>query len=171
MVPQAHRRQAGTTAAHLFVKQPLFIQSTHLACYLAREDEFDSQPLIKAIWEANKQCYLPLLTAEKSLHFVPYAPGDALRTNQYLILEPTHPAKPIALQQLDIVFAPLLAFDAMGHRLGAGGGYYDRTFAEHRPFMIGLAYAQQEAKKLPVDSWDVSLDGVLTEQGYRAFER
>jgi 5-formyltetrahydrofolate cyclo-ligase len=172
-VPIAYRRQASITAANLFIKQPLFTQNMHIACYLACQHEFDSQPLIKAIWQAKKHCYLPVLTPKKSLQFVHYAKGDALRTNPYSILEPANISQSISPQQLDIVFTPLLAFDSLGHRLGVGGGYYDRALAFRgrqswlKPIIIGLAYAQQEARHLPFDTWDVSLDAVLTEQGYR----
>lgn len=73
----------------------------------------------------------------------------------------------------DLVVCPLLAFDAKGHRLGQGGGYYDRTLHQMRlegPIVaIGLAFAEQEVEALPADDLDQRLDGILTENGYRAF--
>jgi 5-formyltetrahydrofolate cyclo-ligase len=73
----------------------------------------------------------------------------------------------------DLVVCPLLAFDAQGHRLGQGGGYYDRTLHQLRlegPIIaIGLAFAEQEVEALPADDLDQRLDGILTETGYRAF--
>ena len=65
-----------------------------------------------------------------------------------------------------------LAFDRHGHRLGQGGGYYDRTLeaqrAQHRkPIAIGLAFAGQEVSEVPVDGHDQKLDAILTEKGYR----
>lgn len=74
-------------------------------------------------------------------------------------------------EDLDIVITPLAAFDLQGHRLGTGGGYYDRTFAflqkntVKKPKIIGLAYAEQQAELLPHDQWDIDLDGVVTEKG------
>jgi len=63
--------------------------------------------------------------------------------------------------------------DAQGHRLGQGGGYYDRTLHQLRlegPIIaIGLAFAEQEVEALPADDLDQRLDGILTETGYRAF--
>lgn len=172
----AYRQQAATMAANIFTQQTLFTQSRHIACYLACMEEFDSQPLIKAIWQAKKGCYLPVVTKEKLLQFVQYTAGDDLRRNQYSILEPSNTANIIPLPQLDIVIIPLVAFDSDGCRIGSGSGCYDRTFAFRReqhefskPWLLGLAYAKQQAAKLPVDTWDVNLDGVLTEKGLRSF--
>lgn len=73
----------------------------------------------------------------------------------------------------DLILAPLLAFDRRGGRLGQGGGYYDRCIAGLRAsgtvFVIGLAYAGQEAPLIPVEAHDQRLDAILTELGYEAF--
>ena len=63
------------------------------------------------------------------------------------------------------------AADRNGHRLGYGGGYYDRTFSE-RPhaLRIGFAYAGQAVERLILDDHDIRLHGILTETGYTAFE-
>ena len=72
---------------------------------------------------------------------------------------------------LDLVLVPLVAFDDRGNRLGMGGGYYDQTFAflsqrQHyrRPTLLGVAYEFQRLVALPVQAWDIPLDGVATEK-------
>lgn len=167
-----YRTQAANAAADIFIQQPVFKQSEHIACYFSFKDEFDATPLIQAIWQAKKQCYLPVLTAENALRFIHYNKGDVLQKNRYSIQEPVNTASPLRPQDLDIVITPLVAFDLKGHRLGAGGGYYDRTFSflqkkpAKRPLFIGLAYTSQQAEKLPLDEWDVCLDAVLTEKKF-----
>ena len=151
----------------------IFKISLHVACYLPTQDEFDTAAIIEAIWHANKQCYLPVLCDEKDkfLQFVKYQYGDSLRRNKYKILEPTNLSRKIIASELDLVITPLLAFDLHGHRLGTGGGYYDRTFAFLRdavirkPFMLGLGYTVQQTESLPAEEWDIRLDAVLTEKG------
>ena len=49
----------------------------------------------------------------------------------------------------DVLLVPLLAFDATGHRLGYGGGFYDRTLAVLNVPAIGIAYAGQEISSIP----------------------
>jgi 5-formyltetrahydrofolate cyclo-ligase len=169
-IPLSYRSQAADAAAELFSQHLMFKQSDAIACYLHFKNEFDSQPIIDAIWQANKRCYLPVLTEENTLRFFPYHEGDELHVNRYSIFEPVNKTQEIAASDLQLVLMPLLAFDLQGHRLGAGGGYYDRSFAFVRetlfkkPRLIGLGYAAQQAESLPCDDWDVNLDGIVTER-------
>jgi 5-formyltetrahydrofolate cyclo-ligase len=170
-IPLVYRRQAAQAAAELFIQQDIFKQSQHIACYFCFGDEFDAMPIMEAIWQAEKHCYLPVLTEENSLYFVEYKKGDALSPNRYSIQEPVSDDE-FPAENLDIVLAPLLAFDMQGHRLGTGGGYYDRTFsfkrenARHHPLIIGLGYEAQQDDALPHDEWDIVLDAVLTEKDF-----
>ena len=68
-----------------------------------------------------------------------------------------------------ILLVPLLAFDAAGHRLGYGGGFYDRTLALLKAPAIGIAYAGQQTEKLPAEEHDARLNAVLTEKGLTRF--
>ncbi|MBN9000524.1 MAG: 5-formyltetrahydrofolate cyclo-ligase, partial [Rhizobiales bacterium] len=67
----------------------------------------------------------------------------------------------------DIVLAPLAAFDRRGHRIGYGGGYYDRTLADLRARTLviaaGVAFAVQEVETVPASHHDAMLDVVLTD--------
>ncbi len=173
-IPAEYREGAGREAAKLLVKQPFFKASHRVACYLSTANEFDSIPIIEAIWQAKKQCYVPVLTGEneKALHFARYQYGDALHLNRYAILEPTGNSHKLSPESLDLVLLPLIAFDCYGHRLGSGGGYYDRTFAflhanpTPKPWMIGLGFTSQQIDALPKDPWDIRLDGVITEKEF-----
>lgn len=169
---------AAEEAARFFANMDLLKVCKNIACYLPFKDEFNSLPTIEAIWQAQKKCFLPILSEENKLSFVQYRYGDALHKNRFGILEPKHLQKTISPSQLDIVITPLIAFDARGVRLGTGGGYYDRSFAflhddyrdDHRelqsvPHMLGLAYAAQQADSLPCDPWDITLEAVITEAG------
>lgn len=166
----AQRDDFAQAAAELFAQHPLFQTSQKIACYLARDDEFDCAPIIKKIWQAGKECYLPALSAaqEHFLDFMPYREHDELQANRYQILEPAN-APRIAGESLDLVLVPLVSFDLLGNRLGMGGGYYDRTFEfllkklTGMPVLIGLGYETQRVDELPWDAWDVPLEGVLTE--------
>ncbi len=166
----AERQAAAENAANLFIASDFFRQSQHIACYYPRADEFDCLPIVQKIWAAGKKCYLPLLESdgEKNLIFASYSPNDTLQPNRYQILEPKK-GQIIALEKLNLVLFPLVAFDLSGRRLGMGAGYYDRTFATLRSqknqtcHLIGLAYDAQQQDVLPEDPWDVALDGVVTE--------
>ncbi len=169
-----YREQAGLAAAKLFVNLPFF-QAEYIACYLPTEHEFDTQPIVNILSQSTRRCYLPMITEQKSVQFSRYVAGDSLVANQFGILEPSEQIEVIAPEKLDVVLMPLVAFDNYGHRLGMGGGYYDRTFnfLQHQPKrrvkMIGIAYALQQADSIVSDPWDIKLDGVITEKGYIKF--
>ena len=163
-VSAAEREAAAHSAAQLLTATAVFQQSQHIAVYYPMPTEFDSVPIIHAIWAANKKCYLPVLQGE-ILQFAEYHSDTALQLNQYKIPEPLN--SPIAsLTKLELVLVPLVGFDLQGNRLGMGAGYYDRTFAQKTPQcrLLGLAYALQECPQLSHDDWDVLLDGVVTEK-------
>ena len=167
------REAAAVAAANLFIAHPLFRDHQQFAGYIAHGGEFDVMPLLRQIWQAQKVCYLPVLSVEMpgQLQFVKYQEDTVLQTNRYHILEPDFSlANEIPVAGLEVVLLPLTAFNREGFRLGSGGGYYDKTFAFLRsqniakPLLIGVGFALQEVAELPHDEWDVKLDGVLTER-------
>lgn len=70
----------------------------------------------------------------------------------------------------DLLIVPLIAFDRRGGRIGQGGGTYDRTIANLRArktvWVMGLAFACQEAPEVPMEPHDQRLDAILTEMEY-----
>ena len=158
------------TAATYLRESDIFQQAKTIACYFSMPEEFDTAFIQQTIINAGKHCYMPVLTPEKTLLFSAYIPGDVLVPNRFNILEPiVTPVNIIQPNKLDLVLMPLVAFDNHGHRLGAGGGYYDRTFAfmhdhQEKPFLMGVGYALQAAQRLPTEPYDVHLHAVLTEK-------
>lgn len=71
---------------------------------------------------------------------------------------------------LDVVVVPGLAFTPDGHRLGQGGGHYDRFLARLRPecVTIGVCFAEQVCERLPAEAHDVRVDVVVTDAGWSA---
>ena len=88
-----------------------------------------------------------------------------LRAGAYRI-----PAPPVSADRLlvpsaeTLMIVPMLAFDAAGYRLGAGGGYYDRYLAAHQVQTIGICYADCRMTQLPHDNYDRKLMCCVTEQ-------
>ena len=70
-----------------------------------------------------------------------------------------------------IVILPLLAFDGAGHRLGYGGGFYDRTLQKLRAagpvHAVGFAYEAQAVEQVPTEATDQPLDAIVTDAGIR----
>jgi len=149
----------------------LLASSRHIATYLAADGEIDPAPLTHRLWTSGKTLYLPVLApfSRQRLWFARYQPGDPLVANRYGIPEPLvrDLIRPWAL---DLILTPLVAFDSTGHRIGMGGGYYDRSLAflhnrHHwqKPRRLGLAYEFQKREMIEPNPWDIPLDGIATE--------
>ena len=141
-----------------------------VAGYRARDDEADPALLLQTLAGMDARIAFPRVAAKHApleFHLVPE--DEALRPGAYGIHEP-HREWPRVTP--DIVLVPLLAYDDHGHRLGYGGGYYDRTLAAlPRARAIGIAYAGQRMDFLPHGAHDYPLDAILTENGLTPFPR
>jgi len=151
----------------------LLLRHQRFACYLANKGEINTNTLIERIWQGNKQCYLPVLhwNKQNKLQFMPFEPNTILTKNRYGILEPKlEPLKTPKPWIIDTIFMPLVAFDHQGHRIGMGGGYYDRTLnfllkrsSWVRPKLVGLAYDFQKVDHIERQAWDIPLNYIITE--------
>lgn len=164
-------RQCAEEMAHRTARYPLVLNSQRVAAYLAADGEIDPWPLLQELWSLGKDIYLPVLTPfdKYKLWFAAFEPGDQLAFNRFGIPEPVRRRliKPCAL---DLVLTPLVAFDEAGHRIGMGGGFYDRSFAFlnrrqhwHKPRLLGLAYELQKLDTIKANSWDIPLHATATE--------
>lgn len=121
---------------------------------------------MEALGERGVALALPVVTArDQPLIFRAWAPEVSLVRGPYGIFEPSSEASEI---EPDIVLVPLAAFDRAGHRIGYGGGYYDRTIQNLRKLKkitaIGVGFAVQEIAHVPSSGHDERLDLVLTEK-------
>lgn len=160
-----------------FTNSTLALKTKRAAFYIATDGELDPLPLCEWLIAKGRTSYLPVLHPflRKRLLFCEYKENKELIYNQFGILEPNlRMHEPASINSLDTIFLPLVAFDNNGTRLGMGGGYYDRTlsrlrFSCKRPRFIGLAHSMQCVPTLSRQSWDIPLDGVITESGLRYF--
>ncbi|MDP0562670.1 MAG: 5-formyltetrahydrofolate cyclo-ligase [Candidatus Endonucleobacter sp. (ex Gigantidas childressi)] len=158
---------------------PEFLASTHIALYFASDGEIDPVGIAKKAWSQGKVCYLPVLDKNRKgyMYFLPYKPNMPMHHNQYGICEPVLPDHCIRhAEDLDLVLMPLTGFDEKGHRIGMGGGYYDRTFAfkkkaptQNKPLLMGIAHECQKVELLSANAWDIQLAGVATDQKVYSF--
>jgi len=139
-----------------------------VAGYWPIRDEADPRALMAVLAARGHALALPRIETKGAvLSFRRWRESDALVDNHHGIAEPRAEAERVVP---DAVLVPLLAFDASGHRLGYGGGYYDRTLAALKDILsVGIAYAGQEIPELPRVAHDRPLDAILTEAGYRVF--
>lgn len=128
--------------------------------------EIDDRPLLTKAASLGAVCALPVIAAgdDRALTFRRWDPGEPVVEGERGTY---HPAEGVPVLVPDIVIVPVLAMDREGHRLGQGGGYYDRTLSRLRAggpvVAVGLGYHIQLTARVPYDAGDERLDWLLTE--------
>ena len=166
------RIAAATGLVDQLEKIPEFLTDARIGGYWAVDGELPLAALMQGLRSRGQTWYLPVIAEGRRLDFAPWQAGAALDTNRYGIPEPiVDAAQRLAPGQLDVVLVPLLGFDRKGHRLGFGGGYYDRSFAflkdrtpSDKPLLVGIGYSLQEVPEIVEMPWDLRLDAIATER-------
>ena len=170
-------RRSELLAAQLFEHFPLAEwRWLHVFLPLVAKNEPDTWAIIRRIWAGHLPVRLaaPVVQPDGvSLKHYELTAATPLRVNRWGILEPAGTAAEVAPAAFDAVLVPLLACDAVGQRVGYGGGFYDRFLARCRPgtLFIGLnvldeAPAGRVANALPTD---VPLSALITPGGVWRF--
>lgn len=153
---------------------PDILHASAIACYLPNDGEVDLTPFINQCWKSHTASKtittLPVLhpVCKGHLLFLRYSENTLMQQNKYGIKEPTLACcDVIPTFAHDIILMPLVGFDNRGNRLGMGGGYYDRSLStihskKIKPKLIGIAHDCQQVNSLPIQSWDVPLDAIVT---------
>ena len=148
------------------IKAPSF--TPHIvAGFYPIQTEIDCLFILKALNAIQCRCALPVIN-DQSQHLV-FKEWDLVAKLHNGPFGTKEPRPDFLTVMPDIILVPMLAFDETGHRLGYGGGFYDRTLEAYReqghPFTaIGVAYEGQKRDKVPVAAYDQPLDIIVTEQ-------
>lgn len=155
-----------------FLNQMKILPPALMAGYWPFPSEFDFRPFLYLLDQAGFLCALPVIQPhQRCLSFASWTPHTLLGPGEQGTWIPHHPL----IVQPDVMFVPLLAFDATGNRLGRGGGYFDatlrayRTQGKKRVLAVGVGFEWQERQSLPVGPEDEKIDAVLTEKELRLF--
>jgi len=143
-----------------------------IGAYLSFGNELDITPALQQLQQLGHLIAVPIVDPSTTglMHFYAWHSTMPMHPNRFGIAEPLLPNNSQALQaqQFDALLIPLLGFDVNGHRLGMGGGYYDRWLEhaeKHKPQRIGIAYAWQQQASIPSATMDQPLHQVITEDG------
>lgn len=133
--------------------------------------EVDVRPLMFALREKGARLCLPAILDKTTIVFRELVRGAPMVEMGFGTVGPHHEAEVL---DPSVMLVPLAAFDARGHRIGYGAGYYDRAIARlvdngHAPRLIGIAFDCQEVPQVPDEPHDIIIPEILTETGLRRF--
>jgi len=171
---RSQQRLAARNLYRQLAQSPQFRRARHIALYLPNDGEIDPRPLLREAQRRGKATYLPVLKRwpRTKMSFQRVHPHESMTRNRFRIAEPQDlPARQRKVWTLDLVLLPLVGFDEQGGRLGMGGGFYDRSLAYrqlrknwHKPTLLGVAHECQKVDRLALASWDIRLQGVVTDR-------
>jgi 5-formyltetrahydrofolate cyclo-ligase len=134
-----------------------------VAAYAAVGDEPPTRPLLDLLVDAGSTVLLPVVTPA-GLAWARYD-GWAALTDRRGLLEPRDEPT-AAIDDAEVVFAPALAVDRAGNRLGQGGGHYDRALAGvPRERIVAIVFSDELIDVVPAQPHDVPVGAALTPEG------
>ena len=135
-------------------------QAKTIYCYLPFNQEVDTLPLLRQALLDGKQAALPKCYG-KEIRFILTDDLSRIRYSPFGAPEPVDDA-PIASDETALVIVPGLVFDESGHRIGYGGGYYDRFLSrEPNHPTIALCFDFQLVPHLEPDPHDIPVQTVF----------
>lgn len=148
-----------------------------ISLYRSVRGEIDVWPCAQSLWEQGWRIVVPkTCVSTRTLSFLPVTPDSQWIAGAYGVPEPlvAGTGAPQRIDQVEInrceiavYVVPGVGFSTTGGRLGYGGGYYDRLFAQPDALgrRVGVAYGCQVVDPLPLANHDVYMDEIVTESG------
>jgi 5-formyltetrahydrofolate cyclo-ligase len=167
LTPEEIAAKSGSIVRRL-TALPDLRESSTLMVFLSFGSEVRTDGLLRWGWEAGKRIVVPLCRPEDR-GLTPCLLGSfaELEIGRYGIREPKgEMIRPVPREEIDAILVPAVAFDRRGHRVGYGGGYYDRFLTGvPRAVRIGAAYSCQIVERVPEDPHDLPIHRIVTEDG------
>ena len=157
-----HAQQLAEWSAEIVEKLKLRIDESRVVmAFWPLPDEVDIRPLIDRLVDEGKTVLLPKVTGDETMELRHYTSQADLSEGAFHIMEPV--GEPfVDYGQIDVALVPGVAFDAAGHRLGRGRGYYDR-FLTACPlvYKVGVCFPFQRVAEVPSEAHDVCMDEII----------
>jgi len=144
---------------------PIFASARCICSYLAIDHEVETRGIISAALQTGKDVVLPRVVHHDTLMLHAISSLEGLTPGPYGILQPAPDLPPVLPHEVDLFLTPGVAFDAAGHRLGYGAGYYDRLLSHPGGWRVGLAFSRQVLPCVPSCAEDQPMDLLVTEDG------
>ena len=161
------RSEKSRKACRNLVSTPQFQSASTVMMYLSLPHEVDTSEAILHAWQLGKIVAVPKISWQQR-HMIPVQINSLETGFSTEVTGLRNPIRgvPTPLEEIDLVVAPLLGFDSKGNRLGRGGSYYDRFFAnkELKAPRCGFAFAEQMVDSIPATEHDKPVDFLVTDK-------
>ena len=159
MTPEQIEEASGRLA-ELFFETEQYKSARTIYGYLPYNQEVRTVPILEQALRDGKQVAVPKVYGEE-MRFICMTDLSQVEKGYAGIPEPAADG-PVAEDAHALILMPGLAFDPQGHRIGYGGGFYDRFLArEPEHPTVALCYAFQMLPQLDTEDFDIPVDCVL----------
>lgn len=143
------------------IKTDLYKNANTIFVYVSMDKEINTEKIIRKSLEDGKEIYVPFIEVKEM---------KAKRLEKYEdLVEGKFKIKTtrsdITIENPDLSLVPGLTFDKSKHRIGYGGGYYDKFLEKSKTTSLGLFATPFESIEIPTEEYDIPLDYILTEEG------
>ncbi len=164
---EPQRSEKSRKACKNLVSTPQFRSASAVMMFLSLPHEVDTSEAILHAWQLGKIVAVPKLSWQQR-HMIPVQINSletGLSTGASGLRSPIT-GVPMPFEDIDLVVTPGLGFDKKGNRLGLGGSYYDRFFANKKlkAAKCGFAFAEQVVDSIPVTESDEPVDFLVTDK-------
>ena len=161
------RQELSARACEVLLSLPEFRQAATVMAYIPLPDELDISPAIRAAWGQGKVVVMPRIIWEQHelRPIVTHNLEEDLMASRHGLREPAG-SEELSLSKIDLAIVPAVGFDRRGHRMGRGGGFYDRFLGRLRrsAITVGLAFDAQIIEVVPANERDLSVDIIVTDR-------
>ncbi len=162
---ESYKTSSSKAIAKFMMQQEAWRRAQVVFLYMSMKSEVGTEELIKTAHMQGKTVCLPRCVENRQMQARLVTPESRLRPAAFGILEPGEDTPLLQPQEIELVVAPCVAVDKAGNRLGNGAGYYDRFLQRTNAVVACLCRQAFLQQSLPSDSWDYTVDMVVTEAG------
>ena len=146
------------------LKMQMFQEAEEIYCYVDYDHEVGTRQIIENSWRLQKRVFVPKVLGCE-MEFFEISGFDDLAPGMKGILEPVRTSEDNkGSGNRGLMIMPGVAFDRSLHRIGYGGGFYDRYLETHRGLQkLAVAFTYQVLDEVPAEAFDICPDVLVTE--------
>lgn len=167
-MPDQQRQDKSRKACRHLIATERFQEASTIMMFLSLPHEVDTSEAILHAWQMGKTVAVPKISWQQR-HMIPVGINSletGFSTGAMGLRNPVD-GVPIPFDQIDLVVSPGLGYDRRGNRLGRGGAFYDRFFANKTltASRCGFAFIEQVVDSIPVTENDQPVHFLVTDEG------
>ena len=157
-------RENSNLICEKFLSLPEYKEAEVVFAYMDCKNEVETKKVIEQCWKDNKTIAVPKVFGEIMKHYV-ITSYDDLEKGYFGIPEPKHENLQEIVCEDGLMILPGVAFDVSRHRVGYGGGFYDRYLEAHPDMKkIAFAFEFQVFPQVPFENFDIKPEIIITEK-------